>query len=294
MTDYSSCKRLSQYRFLPQEAVGQSSFITVGNLNTHTWESGSGIPLVLVHGFMGTAFDWRLNVKELASHFAVKAFDLPGFGYSDKPTGFAYTSEGYADFVISFLDTIGSKKAVLAGNSMGGEIILQACLKYPDRVSALILIDSGGYPGSVRFLLFRLLQIPLLGPVIMSLVTPAAVKYVLGRILLHKKQITDDIVKYYYAVYRTLNARRIPPVVVRNMIKDESFIQARLKEINCPVLIIWGAGDKVIPPYYAQLFNQEISKSKLVIVDDAGHLPQLDNPDAVNKSIIDFLTDFTR
>ncbi|MDD5313581.1 MAG: alpha/beta hydrolase [Dehalococcoidia bacterium] len=274
--------------------MGRSSYITIGNINTHVWETGAGIPLVLVHGFMGTAFDWRSNIRELASHFAVKAFDLPGFGYSDKPSEFKYTSEGYADFLESFLDSLGIKKAVLVGNSMGGEIILQACLKYPDRVSALILIDSGGYPGSVRFLLFRLLKVPLLGPLIMSLVTPIAVKYVLGRILIDKSQITDDLVEYYFDVYKTPDARKIPPGVLRNMMKDEPGIRARLKEINCPACIIWGSRDQVIPPHYARLFNQEIAKSKLVIIDEAGHLPQIDNPDAVNKAIIDFINDCTR
>ncbi|MCX6005432.1 MAG: alpha/beta fold hydrolase, partial [Chloroflexi bacterium] len=103
------------------------SFINIADINTHVWEAGAGTPLVMVHGFMGTAYDWRLNINDLSKHFAVKAFDLPGFGYSDKPLDFPYTSAGYAGFLKTFLDAYNIKKAVLVGNSMGGEIALQTC-----------------------------------------------------------------------------------------------------------------------------------------------------------------------
>lgn len=274
----------------PEELAKYGSFIRINGVNSHVWEMGSGIPLVFIHGFMGAAYDWRFNIPELGKHFAVKAFDLPGFGYSDKPLDFPYSSEGYADFVKAYLDECSIKKAVLVGNSIGGQIALGTCLKYSDRVSALILIDSGGYPGSMRLLLFRLLKIKIIGALMMSLITRSAVRYVLMNDILRDGSIvTDDAINYYYNVYKTADARKIPPVVVRNMIKDERCIYSKLNEIKCPTLVIWGAQDKVIPPYYAELFKEEISTAKLMIVEDAGHMPHVDKAKVVNDAVIDFV-----
>ncbi len=279
MTDRMSISKINEL----------SSFQDISGIKTHLWERGEGAPLILIHGFMGTFCDWRLNIFELAKHFSVKAFDLPGFGYSDKPGDFPYTADTYAGFLIALLDKFNIEKATLVGNSMGGQIALTACLKYPGRVSALVLVDSGGYPGCVKFPLFRLLKIPALGEALMSLTSPLVVRYVLGNVLKDKSSIKDDVVSYYYNVYRSTNARKVPPTVIRNLIIDEIQIPGRLKEINCPTLILWGAQDKVIPVGYARIFNQSIPYSSMSIIDDAGHLLQLDKADSVNRAIIDFL-----
>ncbi len=265
------------------------SFRNINGIKTHLWEGGEGASLVLIHGFMGTFCDWRLNIPELARHFAVKAFDLPGFGYSDKPADFPYTSESYACFLKSLLEKFNIEKATLVGNSLGGQIALRACLKYPGMVSSLILVDSGGYPGCVKFPLFRLLKPPVLGEALMSLTSPLAVRYVLGNVLQDRSSIKKDVVTYYYNVYRTADARKVPPAVIRKVAIDEIQITARLNEINCSVLIIWGAQDKVIPVHYAHIFNQSITNSRLVVIENAGHLPQLDTPAIVNRAIIEFL-----
>jgi pimeloyl-ACP methyl ester carboxylesterase len=276
--------------YTPEELVKYGSFVRINGVNSHVWEMGNGIPLVFIHGFMGTTYDWRFNIPELGKHFAVKAFDLPGFGYSDKPLDFTYSSEGYADFVKAYLDECSIKKAVLVGNSMGGQIALKTCLKYSDRVSALILIDSGGYPGSVHLLLFRLLKIQIVGTVMMSLITRSAVGCVLKNdILCDDSLVTDETINHYYNVYKTANARKIPPVVVRNMIKDERYIYSKWNEIKCPTLVIWGAQDKVIPPAYAELFKEELPTAKLMIVEDAGHMPHVDKSRVVNDAVIGFV-----
>ena len=94
---------------------------------------------------MGTTHNWRFNIEELGKHFQCQRIR------QRKPMDFDYTSKGYARFVIDFMDARKIEKAVLVGNSLGGQIAIKTCLEYTDRVSTLVLIDSGGYPGSVRF-----------------------------------------------------------------------------------------------------------------------------------------------
>jgi pimeloyl-ACP methyl ester carboxylesterase len=242
-----------------QKLAGYGSFVQIGKLKIHVWEMGDGYPVVLIHGFTGTAYDWRFNITTLAKQFWVHAFDLPGFGYSEKPLDFKYNADGYSDFVHSFLDSRGIDKAVLAGNSLGGHVALNTCARYPDRVSGLVLIDSGGYPESKSFLLFNLMKTPILGNLMMQFISPSTIGQALRKNILYDASFaTDDVITDYYNVYRTANARKIPPVVVKNMTADEIRTPETVKNIKCPTLIIWGEQDKIIPQKWAEQFKNDI------------------------------------
>ncbi len=267
------------------------TFSRVDNLNIHLLSAGQGTPVVLIHGFMGMAFDWRCSIPELGKRFSVYAMDLPGFGLSDKPLNFDYSSKGYAEFIGSFLDFFNIRRTVLVGNSMGGQIALMACLKYPDRVSALVLIDSGGYPQSVEFLFFKMLQVPVIGETSMALLDRNIIRIMLRKgIYYDDSQATDEIVNAYSAVYHTINARKTPPRVMRSIMRDEAYIASRLNEIKCRTLIIWGAEDKVIASSRAEMFHHDIRQSSVLTVREAGHMPQVEKPEIVNEAIIRFLS----
>jgi pimeloyl-ACP methyl ester carboxylesterase len=274
---------------LPQIIPG--TFIKINGLNIHVLAAGNGMPVVLIHGFMGMAYDWRFNIRQLGKHFSVYALDLPGFGYSDKPLTFDYTSNGYAEFIASFLDAYRIERAVLVGNSMGGQIALMSCLRYPERVARLVLIDSGGYPQSVEFLPFKLLKVPVIGEISMALVNRTIIKIILSKgIYFDGSFATDGVINNYHRVYGTANARKMPPIIMRSVMKDEAYITSHLNGIKCPTLIIWGAEDRVISPSRAEMFRRDISGASVVMISQAGHMPQVEKSKTVNKAVIDFLT----
>jgi pimeloyl-ACP methyl ester carboxylesterase len=265
------------------------TFTVIDNLNVHVWLAGTGPPIVLIHGFMGMAYDWRSNIQELGQYLSVCALDLPGFGYTDKPLNFDYSSNGYAEFIASFLNTYNIDRVVLVGNSMGGQIALMTCLNHPDRVAGLILIDSGGYPRSVQFLPFRLLSIPVIGRISMEFVNRAVIRMMLRKgIYFNGSLATDEVIDNYYAVYDTVNARKMPPVIMRIIINDEAYIASNLHKIKCPTLIIWGDEDRVISPSRAEMFQRDIRGASLVMVPQVGHMPQVEKAEMVNEAIIDF------
>jgi len=267
------------------------TFTKIDNLNIHVLVGGNGKPVVLLHGFMSMAYDWRFNIQELSKHFSVYALDLPGFGYSDKPLNFGYNSDGYAEFIVSFLNEYNIDRAVLVGNSMGGQIALMTCLKYPERVAGLVLIDSGGYPQSVEFLPFKLLYIPVIGEVSMALVNRTVIKIMLKTgIYFNDSFATDEVVNNYYDVYGTANARKMPPIIMRRIMKDEAHITSNLSNIKCPTMIMWGAEDKVISPSRAEMFQRDISNASALIVPRAGHMPQIEKSKAVNNAIVNFVS----
>ena len=274
-----------------QSSTQPGIFTKIDNLNIHVLTAGNGIPVVLIHGFMGMAYDWRFNIDELGKYFLVYALDLPGFGCSDKPLNFDYTSNGYAEFIASFLDLHSIRRSVLVGNSMGGQIALTACLKYPERVAGLVLIDSGGYPRSVEFLPFKLLKVPVIGEISMTLINRTIIKIMLRKgIYFDGSFATDEVITNYYGVYRLVNARKMPPIVMRKIISDEAYVASRLNEIKCPTLVIWGAEDRVISPSRAEMFRRDISGASVMMIPQAGHMPQVEKSKTVNKAIIDFLS----
>jgi pimeloyl-ACP methyl ester carboxylesterase len=274
-----------------ESPVAYGSFISVKDIKIHIWEAGKGYPVILVHGFTGTAYDWRFNIPELAKNFSVHAFDLPGFGYSQKPLDFKYDADGYADFVVDFLDERGIDKAVLAGNSLGGHVALNTTARYPKRVSGMVLIDSGGYPDSKKFLLFNLMTRPVLGKLMMQLNSPGTIRQALKDTILYNPAFaTEDVISDYYNVYSTPDARKIPPIVVRNMTADEKRVPEILKLIQSPALIIWGEQDKVIPVCWGECFHRDITNSSLVKVPESGHMPQIEQSAMVNKAITGFIT----
>jgi len=269
----------------------RGTFKKISGLNIHVLNAGKGSPVILVHGFMGMAYDWRYNIEELGQHFSVYALDLPGFGYSDKPLNFDYTSKGYAEFILYFLDAYRIKRAVLVGNSMGGQIVLTVCLKYPERVAGLVLIDSGGYPQSVQFVPFKILKLPIIGQISMALVSRPVIRTMLRRgIYFNNSFVTDEVIDNYYGVYRTVNARKMPPVIMRSIMKDEAGIISRLDEIKCPTLVIWGAEDRVISPAKAEMFRRDIRGASLLMVPRAGHMPQVEKSRTVNRALIGFIS----
>jgi len=273
-----------------QPSTRRGNFRIINNLNINVLAVGNGTPVVLIHGFMGMAYDWRFNIQELGKHFSVYALDLPGFGYSDKPLNFDYTSNGYAEFIISFLNAYRIERAVLVGNSMGGQIALMAGLKYPDRVTGLVLIDSGGYPKSVKFLPFKLLEIPVIGEISMALINRTIIRIMLKRgIYFDGSFATDEVITNYCNVYGTVNARKTPPKIMRKIMKDEDYVASNLKNIKCPTLIIWGAEDRVISPSRAEMFGRDIDNTSAMIIPQAGHMPQIEKSKVVNKAVVDLL-----
>jgi pimeloyl-ACP methyl ester carboxylesterase len=270
--------------------IQRGTFKNINGLNIRVLAAGNGMPVVLIHGFMGMAYDWRFNIQELGKHFSVYALDLPGFGYSDKPLNFDYTSDGYAEFIASFLNAYRIERAVLIGNSMGGQIALMFCSKYSDRVAGLVLVDSGGYPHSVEFLPFKLLKAPVIGGMSMALINRTVIKIMLRKgIYFNGSFATDEVINNYHGVYGTVNARKMPPIIMRGIMKDEARIASNLDNIKCPTLIIWGAEDRVISPSRAGMFHKDIRNASVLIMPQAGHMPQIEKSKAVNKAVIKFL-----
>ncbi|MNX74777.1 2-hydroxy-6-oxo-6-phenylhexa-2,4-dienoate hydrolase [compost metagenome] len=180
--------------------------------------------------------------------------------------------DDYAPFVAEWLELAGWEKPVVVGTSMGGRVALQLALDHPERVGALVLVDASG---------LKLEGHPILSP---AEVDVAAFR----QALFHRPSPTlaraaTGEVPAWYATMRRLTATPL-----------RTDLQARLGEIRVPTLVVWGEEDRVIPPPYAEAFQRGIPGARLRWIPEAGHVPMLERPGAVNEAIADFLETLPR
>ena len=266
-----------------------SHFADIDGVRVHYQEKGTGMPLVLIHGFTSSTYSWKDVFEPLSKNFRVIAVDLKGFGFSSKPDG-DYSRRAQAVLVTHLLDYLKVEKAWLSGSSMGGEVALNLALLYPQRVGGLILIDSAGVsvPGSGS-LAPRYLLVPVAGRILLalSLTSDKLVREGLEKSFYDRAKVTNERVAYYY---RPLKTRGGQLAALRARTQADDFpVEQDLSKINTPTLVIWGAQDALIPLEAGTKMSKLIKDSKLSIFDNCGHLPQEETPARTVDEITNFI-----
>ena len=274
-----------------------SKFIAIGNLDVHYKIEGKGDnALVLLHGFGASTFTWHKVIRPLSQNYTVIAYDRTGFGYSSRPmpgewSGESpYSQEFQVEQLIALMDTLKIEKAVLVANSAGGITAALATVKYPERIKALILVGAAIFKGGPpRWLspLKRIPQVKRMGPLIIR-------KYYTNffekaRILAWhdlSKQ-TPEILEGYRKPMRAHNWDRALwefALAYKNLDLKE-----RLDSVEMPVLVITGNDDKIVPPEASEKIADKISHAELVVISNAGHLPQEETPEEFLEVVNNFL-----
>lgn len=240
---------------------------------------GKGEPLVLLHDFATDKNLWLPQHQGLKQHFRVISLDLWGFGYSEGTTGLAVTMNEYADEVAQLLDQLSIKKAIIGGTSMGGYIALAFLAKYPDRVKGLILSNTQAIadPEEIKKTDKTLAMDVLVDGTeqfahhfmnqALSAEAPQTIRSFLENILLDQTSFA------LASALRGMSIRR-----------DFSKV---LASTMLPILIITSDKDTVTPPQESANMSALAKNSKLVVIADAGHLSNLEQPDQWNKAVIE-------
>ena len=255
---------------------------------------GQGQPVILIHGFGGSMWQWEHQQQPLSAEFRLITPDLIGSGLSTKPD-IEYRPEQMLEYFIGFMDALRIRQATLVGNSMGAGLAIGMALTYPDRVSQLVLID--GLPTNVRE--------RLTSPSIKRALDTAAPSWLasfgnwlFGGVMIESvlQEIVHDPTLLTPAVIERSNRNRqrpgvIPPLMtVRDTLPLwESGFATRIGEIRHPTLILWGEEDRVFPLPTGEDLQRTIKGSALVRIPNAGHIPQWERPDLANRAMIEFL-----
>ena len=272
---------------IPEDIPGK--FIQIDSQKIRYIDSGSGIPLVFIHGFGASIYSWRKNLDPISKYHRICAPDLPGFGYSDKPLDADYTIDAYAEFIIQFMDKLQIQQAILVGHSLGGGIALLASLKYPSRVKALILLDAEAYPITPPLML-KVAKLPVIRSIIHRAIGEWVVRISLKRSYYDHSLITDHLVDEYYRPFLTENGKAVAIKVLQAMdfakLKE---LPRRYRRIRKKTLIIWGKEDQISRIHLAHKLKKDLPNARLKIIAQSGHLVQEEKPEVVNRAILNFV-----
>jgi len=243
---------------------------------------------VLLHGLGGDGSRWAPNIDPLAKDFHVFALDQIGFGESDKPLANYHTGM-LAEFLVGFLKAVGVQKASLVGNSMGAGVALYTAAKFPQAVDRIVLADGGGYRSEAGRAAAAPTPEALHRRQIQNSVTREETREFF-RILFHDKSlVTDKMVDDQFAM-RLRSAFTITKMQEAGEKGFCSLTEADVRGVKAPTLIVWGKYDELANPAGADRLEQVISGSRKVIVDNCGHMPQLEKASEFNRLVADFLS----
>ena len=272
---------------IPADVAGK--FVRLDTRKIRYVDSGSGIPLIFIHGFGSSIYSWRKNLGPIAKHHRVCAPDLPGFGYSEKPLDADYSIDAYADFILQFMDKLQIPQAILVGHSLGGGIALLTSLKFPSRIKALVLVDAEAYPITPPLML-RVAKLPVIRSVIHRAIGEWVVRISLKRSYYDHDLITERLVEEYYRPFLTENGKSAAIKVLQAMDFEKlKELPRRYRRIRKKALIIWGKEDRISRIHLAHKLKRDLPYARLKIIPRSGHLVQEEKPQIVNRAILKFV-----
>jgi len=260
--------------------------------------NGKGYPVILVNGFGSKKEGWMGQIPELSKKFKVITFDCRGSGKSDRPD-IPYTMEMFADDIKHLMDFLKIERAHFVGFSLGGMILQNFALKYPEKLNKLVLINSlpkipEGY-GPEMYINSHLKGLELLKQDSVKAFWHGAKT---GFHVKFRKEMEANPKKKFYGLWSVedlidyYSTNPPTPKDIKNMANALSThnIYDKLKEIKHKTLILAASHDMLVPKSVMQDLHNKIPNSVFKIIEKAGHESPKEKAPNVNKEIIDFLS----
>ncbi|MDR7419499.1 MAG: alpha/beta fold hydrolase [Armatimonadota bacterium] len=268
-------------------------FIEIAGARVRYRVEGTGPAVVLVHGLGAFIESWAWTIPALRDRYTTIAFDFPGFGQSS-PLDAAFSPEGAASFVASFMDALEVRRAALIGSSLGGTIATLVAGRTPGRCTALVLAAPAGFGPHVT-LATRLATLPFVGECFVAAIRRApqvGVRSAFRR----REQIPPPILDAARRTFRagpagdtclrivrsTVTVRGIHPGVIRRVHEAAARVTAR-------TLVVWGTLDRVVPPAHAAIVTRAIPHAETLMIPGASHVPYIEDADTFNTAVREFL-----
>jgi pimeloyl-ACP methyl ester carboxylesterase len=231
--------------------------------------------IVFLHGLFGTPEHWKPIMTSLADDYRVIALQLPVDNQPNRRAKGIRSLDELIDYVADAIFELDLPPSVICGNSLGGLVSIELCLRYPERVTGLVLAGSAGlYERSLT-----------------SGVKPQPsrefVRSVASDIFADPGLITERMVDEWYQAVLDRDYVRFLLRVSRATRNRR--LTHELRQLQVPTLIVWGRDDKVTPPAVAESFKRQIANAQLCYIDDCGHAPNLEQPAVFAELLRDFL-----
>ena len=227
--------------------------------------------LFFIHGSGGTHADWILQYTRLKNNFNVAAVDLPGHGQSAGPG--EQDVAAYASWVKKLLEGLGIARPLLIGHSLGAAICLHFAIRHGDAAAAVVPVGGGVRMPVNPAILEGLKQDP-------AAIIGLAAKFSVAKA--NRERLSGLI---------TENLSRVDPLILHGDFTacDKLDITGAVAGIGIPALVICGTEDKMMPPAFSEYLGKHITGARLALIAGAGHCVMLENPEAFNAALTDFV-----
>ena len=254
-------------------------------IETSYVKQGSGNPpMLLLHGFDSSVLEFRRLLPLLAENNQIWAVDLLGFGFTARNPLITYTPEAIKTHLYYFWQTLIQQPVILVGASMGGTTAIDFTLTYPDIVSKLVLLSSGGLtkPPVIGKLMF-----PPFDFLATEFLRNLRVRHSISRSAYYDKSFANEDALICAALH--LKCPGWNKALI-SFTKNGGYglFSDRLQEITPPTLIIWGENDQILGTKIAPEFAKQIPHSKLIWIKQCGHVPHLEKPKITSNYILEW------
>ncbi len=259
----------------------------------HYIDEGQGEIILFVHGTPSWSFDFRHVIKALRSSYRCIAVDHIGFGLSDKPEVYDYSTLNHSRTLEKFIVEKQLYNFTLAVHDFGGPIGLHVAIRHPERIKRMVILNSWlwGSKGDPEFIKMRkILRSPLLPFLYRQL--NFSPKYILPKSFGDKK-ISGKTLKQYTKPFANSTQRNGALAFARSLLQDQDWFNelwnSKQSISSKPTLLIWGLKDPVIKPHHLVKFQSGFKNVRTVKLETCGHFPQEEEPEKVIEAMRNFM-----
>lgn len=276
-----------------QEYPFSSHYFDYEGVQQHYIDVGKGDALLFVHGTPSWSFDFRNVIKEVSKTHRCIALDHIGFGLSEKPKDYDYSTPQHAKRLTAFIQFLQLQNITLVLHDFGGPIGFRYALDYPQTVERIVVLNSWLWnceddPAFKK--LKRILKSPLL-PLLYTNLNFSA-QFLLPQSFGSKK-LSPSIHRHFTKVFSNKNERKGTLAFARSLLQDQAWFEEMWHCMNLlrdkPALFLWEMKDRFIQPAYLEKFITAFAKTTVVRLEGCGHFPQEEEPRLVSAAIQEFM-----
>ncbi len=272
----------------------QEAFVLVGEAKVHYQKAGAGRPLLLLHGLVGSAKNWRRNISFLSRNSSVYAIDLFNMGESDRVPGLDAGLEATADRLAAFMDALDLDEVDIAGHSHGGAVAMMFAARHPGRVRRLILFAPANPFCDLGNQLIRFYQtrygtwfarkVPFLPRMLKATA--------LSRMYGDPRRVAPDALDGYTQGLHIPGTVDHVLQIVQRWFVDMGLLRSALTGLaGKPTLLIWGDRDRAVGLNSARELQRTLPQSQLLVLPGVGHIAFEETPDICNQAMREWLVD---
>ncbi len=270
----------------------EEAFVLVDGLKVHYQRAGAGRPLLLLHGLVGSAKNWRQNISFLSRGASVYAVDLFNMGESERVPGLDAGLEATADRLAACMDALGLAEADIAGHSHGGAVAMMFAARHPERVRSLILFAPANPFCDLGHQLIRFYQtrfgiwLARRIPVLPRMLKATALSRMYG----DPSRVSAGSLEGYTAGLHIPGTMDHILQIIERWFVDMGLLRSALPGLTTkPTLLIWGDRDRAVGLPSGRELQRTLPQSSLIVIPGAGHIAFEEMPDICNKTMRDWL-----